>query len=285
VVHAHGSQGGVLARVARSLAPGVPVAFTPHNYAFTNYFTNPLERGAYRAIETALSPLASRVICVCEAERRIADSIGPSSRTRVVYNGIEPLEAAAPSAVTQERRRRGPVICVVAELQPPKGVLTSVEAMPAVLARFPQASLLIAGDGAERSQLEERARALGVGESVLFLGHVDGVAGLLGGSDVFVQPGWAESFPYSILEAMSLGLPIVATDVGGVGEAVEDGVTGCLVPRQDPAALAEGIVSLLSDPERAKALGLAARERMMERFQLTTMVEGTLAVYRELGLS
>jgi glycosyltransferase involved in cell wall biosynthesis len=284
VVHAHGSQGGVVARLARLARPRTPIVFTPHNYAFTNYFQSRLERGAYRAIEVSLAPLASRVLCVCEAERRIASRIGPPSRTRVVHNGIEPLPHTPPSPSLAQLAAAGPLVCAVAELQQPKGVTSLVGAMPSVLERFPTANLAVAGEGVERARLERQADELGIGDRVHLLGSIDNVAGLLGVADAFVQPGWSESFPYSILEAMSLGLPIAATDVGGVGEAIEDGVTGRLVPARDPTALAGACIDLLTDPQRAKSLGKAARERMMARFRLDQMVEGTLAVYREVGL-
>jgi glycosyltransferase involved in cell wall biosynthesis len=284
VVHAHGSQGGVIARLARLAQPRTPVVFTPHNYAFTNHF-GPLERGVFRSIEMALAPLATRVICVCEAERRIAASVGPSKRTRVVYNGIEPLAAAPPDPEIARLGDAGPLICTVAELQPPKGVTTLVSAMPAVLERFPNANLVVAGEGVERQRLERQIIDLRVAGSVHLIGSIDNVAGLLGAADVFVQPGWAESLPYSLLEAMGMEMPIVATDIGGMGEAVEDDVTGRLVPSKDPAALAAAIVDLVSDPGRASALAVAARERMMSRFRLGNMVDGTLDVYREIGLA
>lgn len=284
VVHAHGSQGGVVARLARAYRPGTPVIFTPHNYAFTNYFTSALERGAFRAIETGLAPLAKRVLCVCLAEQAVAARVGPSSRTRVVYNGIEPLVPTSPSPEITSLAAAGPLICTVAELQPPKGVTTLVAAMPKVIESFPSANLVVAGEGAERGPLERQISDLGIGGHVILLGSVDEVAGLLSAADVFVQPGWSESFPYSLLEAMSLSLPIVATDVGGMGEAISDSETGRLVPTKDADAMASAIVSLLRSPDEAKVFGRAARERMMSQFRFDQMVSGTLAVYHEVGL-
>jgi glycosyltransferase involved in cell wall biosynthesis len=284
IVHAHGSQGGAVARLARPAAPRVPVAFTPHNYAFENYFTSRLERGLYRSIEIALAPLATRVICVCEAERRIAARVGPAKRTRVVYNGIEPLAPAPPDPEIARLSEAGPLICTVAELQPPKGVTSLVAAVPIVLEQFPDAHLVVAGDGVERPRLEQQMSELGVADRVHLPGSIANVAGLLGAADVFVQPGWSESFPYSILEAMGMEMPIVATDVGGVGEAIEDQVTGRLVPPHDPAAIAAAIIDLLSDPDRANTFASAARARMMSRFRLQGMVDATLEVYREIGL-
>ncbi len=284
VVHAHGSQGGVIARLARFAHPTVPVIFTPHNYAFMNYFANPLERATYRAIEMALAPLASRVVCVCRAEQEVAARIGPAGRTRVVYNGIEPLEPAPADPGVESLQSSGPLVCTVAELQVPKGVTTLIDAMATISQRFPSANLVVAGDGVERERLERQIADLGLSERVHLFGSVDNVAGLLGAADVFVQPGWSESFPYSILEAMGMGLPIVATDVGGVGEAIEDGVTGRLVKPKDAVALGEAAIELIGDRDRAAALGRNARERMMSRFRLDRMVSDTLAVYREVGL-
>lgn len=284
VVHAHGSQGGVSARLARIARPRTPVVFTPHNYAFTNYFTSGLERGVYRGMETALAPLATFTVCVCEAERKVARTVGSAKRTRVVYNGIVPMDPAPAGRHIGEIATRGPLIATVAELQPPKGVTSLVAAMPAVLTMVPDAQLAVAGEGVEREALERQIDELGVAASVHLLGSVDDVAGLVTAADVFVQPGWSESFPYSILEAMSLSKPIVATDVGGVGEAIEDSVTGRLVPTKDPDAIAAAILDLLSDRERARMLGVAARERMMSKFRFDQMVDGTHAVYREAGL-
>ncbi|MDX6582326.1 MAG: hypothetical protein QOI10_1510 [Solirubrobacterales bacterium] len=283
LVHAHGSQGGAVARLGRWAAPSVPVAFSPHNYAFTNAFASRAHNGAYRAIEVALGPLATRVICVCQAEARLAASIGCGRRARVVYNGIDPLPEPAPDPRLAELAAAGPLVGCVTEFHRPKGVPTLIEAMPAVLAAHPQAKLLIAGEGPMRPEIERQISELGIERSVSLLGQIPDVAPLLANSHVFAAPGWAESFPYAILEAMGAAAPIVATDVGGIGEAIEDGVTGRLVAARDPGALAGAIVDLIDDPQRARLLGEAARRRVIERFSFGGMVEGTLAVYGEVA--
>ena len=284
ILHAHGSQGGALARIARIANPRLPVVLTMNMYPFANYFPRRSERAAYRLIEQALGPLATRVICVCEEERRRAAKVGPRSRTRVVYNGIEPIERIAPNPAADALAERGPLITVVSELVPRKGYTTLIDSMPSVLGSVPDANLAIGGGGPFEGALAERATALGVADRVHFLGDLDDVSGALARSDVFVHPSWAEAFPYAILEAMSLGAPIVATDVGGVREAIEDGVTGRLVPPQDPDALGSALVSVLDDRDAARRFGEAARERMLSRFTLEHMVEGNLRVYREIGL-
>ena len=129
-----------------------------------------------------------------------------------------------------------------------------------MLSTAPNAKIVIAGGGRERERLRERSRRAGVAGSVLMIGEVDDVYGVLAAADLFVaSPSWAESFPYSVLEAMALGLPIVATDVGGVGEAVEDEATGLLVPARDAGSLSAAISRLLSEAEPG---GKAGRGRL-----------------------
>jgi glycosyltransferase involved in cell wall biosynthesis len=169
----------------------------------------------------------------------------------------------------------------VALLHPRKGIATLLEAMGVVARSHPDAVLAIGGDGPQRAELEQLAAELGIAGSVRWVGPTDGAAPVIRGADLFVLPSLAESFPYSVLEAMSLGVPIVATDVGGVGEAIEDGTTGVLVPPRDPDALGRGMSSLLGDGDRAGALGAAARNRFEQRFTLSAMVEATADVYRE----
>jgi glycosyltransferase involved in cell wall biosynthesis len=284
LIHAHGSKGGVVARLARLRSPGTPLVFTSHNFAFTNYFASRLRRGAYRVIEQALAPLATQMLCVCETERRAAMRLTSTRRTRMVHNGIDPMGELGSDPELEALRERGPVLIAVTELQEPKGVPTLIDAMPAVLAANPGATLLVAGGGWMRDGLEAQIDSLGVRDAVRLLGNVEEIGPVYAAGDLFVSPSWSESFPYAILEAMSAGLPIVATGVGGVGEAIEDGVTGRLVAPHSAPELAGAINQALADPDSARRLGEAARDRQRARFNFRSMVEGTLGVYAELGL-
>ncbi len=281
VVHAHSSKAGALARALRIAHPRLPVVYTPHGFAHAGHFDRPAERLAYRAVETALTPLTSRLLCVCEAERRLAAGLGAGRRARVVYNGVGPPAPGAPHPEVEALRGRGPVLAAVTLLRPGKGIDTLLDAMPAVLARHPAAQLAIAGDGPDRVELEAQADRLGVAGSVRFLGMTDGSAAVLRACDVYVQPSWAESFPYSMLEAMSLRKAIVATDVGGVGEAIVDGETGRLVAPRDPAAMAAALVALLGDPARADEMAAAAARAAQERFSRDRMVAEIASSYEQ----
>lgn len=282
LIHAHSSKAGAIARLARSLHPRVPLVYSPHGYAFAGYFERELERSAYRLIERGLSPLASRVISVCEAEARLARAVGPPGRVRVVHNGV-----AVPSAPVEvdprmrELGRAGPVIGTLTQLRPGKGMETLLDAMPAILGAHPRAQLAVWGDGPDRPGLAARAHTMGIAASVHFLGFTDRPLSLMAGADVFTFPSLAEAFPYVILEAMSVACPIVASDVGGIGEALAEG-TGALVPPADPAALAAAVTRLLDAPQDARDLGSAARQRVGQMFGVQKMLDETVEVYSEL---
>jgi glycosyltransferase involved in cell wall biosynthesis len=142
--------------------------------------------------------------------------------------------------------------------------------------------LLIAGDGAERESLAETARASGVGDTVEFLGEVTDVPGVLARADIYVQPSFQEGLPNAVLEAMAMGLPIIATRVSGNEDVVADGDNGLLVPPGDPHALAEAILDLVRNPDRRRAFAEAARASVPERFGAGRLVADTLALYDSL---
>jgi glycosyltransferase involved in cell wall biosynthesis len=282
VIHAHSSKAGAVARLARARHPRVPVVYTPHGYAFAGYFERPAERAAYRGVERLLAPLASRVVCVCEAEARLARAIGPRGRVRVVHNGIGPAPAGPPDPEVAALAAEGPTIGAVTQLRPGKGLETLIDATPSVLARHPGVRVAIVGEGPDLPALRERAQLRGVAHAVRLLGPRPDPAGALRAMDVLVYPSWAEAFPYVILEAMSLGRAIVASDVGGIGEAIEDGVGGLLVAPRDPAQLGRALGDLLDDPERRARIGARARTRVRQQFTQAAMIDRLTCVYDEL---
>jgi len=282
LIHAHSSKAGAIGRLARTVHPGVPLVYSPHGYAFAGHFERELERTAYRLIERGLAPLAGRVIAVCEAEARLARGVGPDRRVRVVYNGVTvPAEPVEVDRRMSRLKAAGPVLCTLTQLRPGKGMETLLDAMPAILAGHPRAQLAVWGDGPDLSGLAARAQTLGIAASVHFLGSTERPLSVMAGADVFTFPSLAEAFPYVILEAMSVACPIVASDVGGIGEALAGG-SGVRVPAADPAALAAAVTRLLSDPERARDLGSAARQRVDQTFSVQKMLDETAQVYSEL---
>jgi glycosyltransferase involved in cell wall biosynthesis len=281
LIHAHSSKAGAIARLARLFSPRLPVLYTPHGYAFAGHFNHSAERLAYRLVERALAPLASRVVCVCEAEARLARSVGPSSRVRVIHNGIAPAPEGDADPRVAELTHGGPVIGALTLLRPGKGLETLIAALPEVLARHGDARVAIVGEGPDLDALQAQSRTLGVADAVHFLGPSTDPLSALRGMDVFVHPSWAEAFPYVILEAMSLARPILASDVGGIGEAVIDGESGVLIPPRDAHRLGGALIGLLEDPTRRALLGEAALRRVGQEFTRSVMIDRMTAVYVE----
>jgi glycosyltransferase involved in cell wall biosynthesis len=197
-------------------------------------------------------------------------------KTHVVELGIDVDRFAAGTPVLAKHT---PIVGNVARLAEQKGHRYLLEAVPHVAgARF-----VIAGDGELHADLERRARDLGVGERVDFLGARDDVPDLLASFDVFAFPSLFEGLCVAVIEAQAAAVPVVATPVGGIRETVIDGETGLLVPPRDPVALAAAIRRLLQDRDLATRLAANAKPRVRERFSTQTMVEKTLAVYNGAG--
>jgi glycosyltransferase involved in cell wall biosynthesis len=168
---------------------------------------------------------------------------------------------------------------VVGRLEARKGHRFFLDAMRRVVDRAPGTIGLIVGEGREKEALLAQRDALGLGDAVRLVGYWPDLAEAFAALDVFVLPSLMEGHPLAILEAMAAGKPVVATDVGGNGEAVQPDVTGLLVPPADPAALADAILSLLAEPERSLALGEAGRRSLDRRFSLEAAVRANEHLY------
>ena len=277
LVHVNSSKAGVLGRLAALLAR-VPVrVFTVHGWAFKAY--TGLASWLYRWADRLMSPLASATICVSETERAagLAAHTCRAERTVVIPNAVD--VGAAPRAA---HAGDPPVIVTVGRLAAPKDPLTLLRALAVVApSRF---TALIVGEGPARPEVEAEIRALGLAHAVELAGERRDVPALLASGDVFVLSSRSEGAPISILEAMAAGLPVVASDVGGVGELVVDGETGLLVPPADPARLADALERLLGDSALRRRLGAAGRTRAFERFDLRPLQHAHLELYaRELA--
>jgi len=176
-------------------------------------------------------------------------------------------------------------IVVVGRLAPIKRLDVFVEAMALVRLRLPRVAATLVGDGPERRRLEEEARRFRVDDRLRFVGFHRDVGPWLAAARLCVMSSDSEGVPLALVEAMMSGLPVVATDVGDVRDLVEDGVSGFLVPRRDPAALADRIVEVLEDEARRAELGRRAREAALrhETRRVTAAWEGILARFDAVG--
>ncbi len=235
----------------------------------------------------ALTPSMDRLIAV---SRAIVDKIHLERREgapiELIHNGVD-LErydhqsACCTLREEYELEAESQLVGVVARLEPEKGHLTLLEAWPSVVERVPSAVLLVVGEGSQRELLESRVLELGIVGRVVFTGLRDDIPAVTAALDVAVLPSYREAQGLTILEAMALSRPVVATNVGGIPEMVEDGVTGLLVEPHDANGLADAIVRLLTDHPFADTVARAGHDLVHQRFCIDGMVSAVEEIYAE----
>jgi glycosyltransferase involved in cell wall biosynthesis len=211
---------------------------------------------------------------------------GRPHRVEVVSLGIDLArfrrDRADAARVAEYRRGAGRVVGAIGRLVPQKAMHVLIDATPALLASDPELRVLIVGDGPLRADLEAQAARLGVGHVVRFAGYQEDVVSAYAAMDVFVLPSRDEGFGLVFLEAMAVGVPVVGTRVIGSEDAVDDGVTGLLVPYADPAALAAAVRGILQSPDLARRLRETAAERVRRVYSREQCAARVEALYREL---
>ncbi|WP_256327674.1 glycosyltransferase family 4 protein [Nitrosospira sp. Nl5] len=202
--------------------------------------------------------------------------------TSIVPNIIDLSRFSAETDVEASSKTNSPHIIVTRNLELIYDNATALRAFSIVKHTFPGATLIIAGSGPEREALEKLAAVLGMTDAVTFTGRMDtdGMAALYRGADVMVNPSLADNMPISILEALASGVPVVSTDVGGVPYMVEHGKTALLVPAQDPAAMADAILTLLNEPVQARQISKAGKESV-QQYAWSEVRDRLLCVYEQ----
>ena len=286
VIHAHMFRADVVAVYAADLVEkrtGVRplVVSTLHSSRFRS--------AEDRELLEKLTPRIDWLIAVSDAMvRKIVAENRDSTAISRIYNGVDLErfdEAPGRDVVRKEFGipSDAPVVAAIGRLEPEKGHPTLIEAWPLVHHHFPQARLLIAGEGSERDRLEGLAAAHLRSElccdSVAFLGRRDDIPAVLAAADVVAMPSYREAQGIAILEALAAERPVVASNVGGIPEMITDGETGTLVPSHDPSALAAAIIALFTHPDRAAKLAAAGHEMVHEEFCIDYMMRDIEAIY------
>lgn len=275
LVHVHSAKAGAIGRVAAFISQ-TPAVYTPHAWSFLAS-NSALERKVYVAIEQALVALTRRTICVSAGELELGRRLLENRRRLVlVRNGI-PAPPTNPDRSPRDRL----VVGTVARLSRQKGVEYLIRAAEEVCATHEGVRFTIAGAGPELERLRDVVKRRGLDGRFELIGDVRQVWKYLQSVDVFVLPSLWEGMPFALLEAMGAGLPVVATDVGGVRELIPDETFGIVVPPADPGALRNGILRYLSSEQLREATGVAARRRITTEFSQERMIEDTQKVYRE----
>ncbi|MBD3368055.1 MAG: glycosyltransferase [Candidatus Eisenbacteria bacterium] len=233
--------------------------------------------------------MVDRIIVVSEDSRRryLRSYRPPADKVVAIHNGIDLTRFQKVGPRDEVRAELGLdasdlAATVVGRLTPGKGHDTLLDAAPAVLEAVPSLRLLLVGNGPLEEETRARADALGLGERVLFTGFRDDVPDLLAASDLFVLPSHGESFPLTVLEAMAAGLPVIASDVGGICEAVDHGRSGLLVPAAEPEALADALRRLGGDAGLRREMGERGRVRVERDFDERRSIEAVRSLYEDL---
>lgn len=278
VVHTHGYRATIAGAVARMAGATAPIVKTEHGR---------LEGPSRLSHVPGFTKLLGNSMVDCVATRGwVDDVVYVSADTKsalarwmgdgaVIYNGIDPADVRRHAATPRDYAQF--VLGIVGRLVPVKGHTDFLRALAALPPRFVGRVL---GEGPEENALRRLADSLGLGGRVEFRGFVEPVYPEIAALDALVMPSLHEGLPFTVLEAMALGVTIVASRVGGLPEIIEDGVNGILVPPRDVAGLAAALTRLEQEPERRRRLAEQGKTLVNTTFHVDTMVEAYLRVFR-----
>lgn len=283
IIHGHSSKGGMLARLAGVGGNGA-VVYTPHAISTQDPMLGGIKRMIFKVGEKALARLTDKIIAVSSAECEHIVGLGiPRAKLAVIPNGVgrptgpTRAQARATLGLTDDNLAIG----FVGRLSRQKGVDVMIAGFAHVAKADPTARLVMIGEGEGGPIARAMAETVGCARQVIWLGMVDALQ-YFPAFDLFAQPSRYEGFSYAILEAASHGIAALTTDVGGSRETVTDGVTGVIVPPDQPVVFAEAFLALTSDRARLAAMTKAAADTAGKVDGRQRMVDTTLALYRSL---
>lgn len=281
VVHAHDLWANLMAVPAACIAR-VPVIFSSQRDLAHLYWYTPLRNKVIRIIHR----LSTNVIANSAAVEQmlINDFHIPRQRVRIIHNGLDfgrfALAHGDRHRIFPDVDARDRLVAVVANMHSSvKGHHDLIEAARIICRRISQTSFVLVGDGNERPAIEEHVRRVGMQDHFIFLGRRADVPEVLDCCELSVLASRSEGFPNVVLEAMAAGLPVVATQVGGIPEIIEDGLSGLLVPPRDHRAIAEAVLRVMLDPVLAARLGRAGRQRVRTHFSFDRLIAETEKLY------
>ena len=286
LIHTHSSKAGFLGRL---LGPwrGVPVIHTPNGLYYLGQ--SGVKRRFYQGLEQLAGYRTARLIAVAEGERQVMrrDRLAAPDRICLIENGVDAQHIRQRAVALQGQQLRdrlkingqGPILGGAGRLVPQKDPLTVVRAAARLLPAYPDMSVIWCGDGELRAELERLASQLHV--PLLITGHQENSAAIMRSFDAFVLPSIYEGLPFTLLEAMALDVPVVASDISGIREVLGDQPVGWLTAPRDEAAIAQALQTILEQPAEAQCRTALARQLVETRFSVEHMTEQHAALYEE----
>lgn len=282
-----GSMAGFIGRIAAWLA-GTPVRIFIIQLQAAHPNQPKLKQVVFRTIERWIDSITTHYVAVSGAMVKYGSQCGifPPEKSDVIYNGIS-LDDKIPVDRTEACRALGldparPVVGTLARFEKQKGLRYLVEALPKVLAQFPETQFMMAGEGPLEEELKAQARELGVESALHWVGWVRNVPEAISAMDIYCMPSLWESFGIAFAEASAMARPVVATTVDGIPEVIAHGETGLLLAPRDSEGLAGALIELLSDPARREAMGRAGRARVEAKFTVEEMIRRYENVFERL---
>jgi len=289
IVHTHTAKAGILGRIAARIAGVKVIIHSPHGHDFYGYFGD-LASWFIVCAERFAAPFCEKIHALTELEKKdmLLFKICPPEKIKVIYSGVEVGFLRPSQHLVDNIRAELSVkdkihfVGMVGRLEPIKGVSYFIEAAKMVTQEMDNVEFLVVGDGSLKEDLKKMAESLGLSAHLAFMGWREDVNTILFTLDLLVLSSLNEAVGRCVLEAQAVGVPVVATRVGGVPEVVLDGVTGLLVPPKDPKKLAEAILFLLKTDDKRRQMSEAGRGWVDEKFSDRVMVEKFVELYREL---
>lgn len=277
IVHTNSSKAEILGNLAAKLARTPKIIFTAHGFVF-NEPLGKLKKIFFIGCEKFAAKFADKIITVSDFDRKTAieNKIVKTDKFITVYNGVKCFEKVKLKETFDSMKI---TVGTVANFYPVKGLKYFIDAAKIVCEKFPRVKFKIIGDGFLRPQLEQQIKALHLENVVDLVGFKKDIFAIMKTMDIFVLASLKEGLPYAILEAQSLGLPIIATNVGGIPEIIQDQKTGILVTAQNPDQLAQKIQLLIKNQNLRLKLAQAGQHNIKNNFNLSKMLEQTKAIY------
>ncbi|HWE03301.1 MAG TPA: glycosyltransferase family 4 protein [Tepidisphaeraceae bacterium] len=288
VIHSHNGRTALSGAIATTIANRGVLVATQHFLKPSRDSRSGVKRAVSSCLHRWIGRRAPRHIAISDAVRQEMIARGDIAADKIVTirNAVREIEPSRKPSRKDARRGLGlpndtPLVFCAARLDPEKNVRSLVRAMALVIQKLPAAFCLIAGEGSERIRLEQEIESLGLTSHVQLLGFQTRMNDLFAACDIFVLPSLAEPFGLVLLEAMSHGRAVIATNAGGPLEIVADGETGLLVPSDNCERLASAILHLLADDMLSTTMGCNGSKRLHEMFTLTRMARETVSVYEQ----
>jgi glycosyltransferase involved in cell wall biosynthesis len=277
LVTTHSSKAGFLGRIA-GFSLNIPTVFTAHGWSYLDRSVPWKQRMLFKVLEKMTAPLTSRIVTVCERDWYFAhqELAVPVHKLVTIHYGIQDI----PTHLRAHAAECPPRLIMIARLEPPEkdhpSLLRALATLPDI-----DWELDLVGEGPLRPALETMCTDLRIAHRVRFLGERPDVPDILSKAQICVLLSKSEGLPLSLLEAMRAGIPVVASSVGGIPEAVKEGVNGYLVPNNHPDLLRARLQELLTDAALRLRMGRAGRQMYEASFTFHKMVSGTLQVYEQ----